>query len=341
MGFRRAAALVPVLGLATACTAILGVEDVPNAPNSTTADGGSSGNVSEASTTEGGGGGDREASIARYAEAYCRKFSDCAGSGFGAFYADVNECKTLRIASVREFVDLPGTTASAADFDGCSSRYAALTCDVFRSADSDFTCLLKGSKKQNDRCIFGAQCESGFCATSRNACRGCIAAPVDGADCAANSACGPGLVCNGDNKCVTPAKVGMSCSASKPCAGAAACVAGTCEPLVDSPNAPCTKNPGCDALKGLFCYVPTGDTSGTCVQVAYSTPGKFCSTVANTGTQFTLCLRLASCTEASNTCPTLPTKAGDPCGTDFGECPDPLYCNAGTCTANPPSSFCE
>lgn len=329
MAIRRAAALFSALALATACTAVLGVEDVPDAP----ADGG--GGVPSAdvvTTPETGGGGDVLEAIDKYATAYCQKFLGCVPAQFNFLYTGVAECAASLGSVANLSVGLPGMIATATDFQGCEARISSLSCDTFLSSDSGFACSLKGTRKLNDRCISNYQCESGLCGTELKVCRGCINPPENGQPCAQNALCGPGLRCNGLGICVTEAKRDEPCGDDKPCVFGLVCSGGACRQPPTTEGASCVPEIGCDANRGLICL------GGACVQAIFVYTGEPCGYGGNPGERPRICYRDSAC---NGQCNPPPSKAGDACGQGFGSCLLPLVCDNGICVAPPPSSFCE
>lgn len=333
MAIRGAAILFFGAAFITACTAVLGVDDVPTAPardaGASSSDAG--GNNTDANTTS-----DLGTAINAYAAAYCAKYRECFRPGFDLSYKDLDECTSANAQIPTRNAGLPGATATAADFQGCATKTAALTCDAFNSSDSSSACVLKGSRKNGDKCVEGLQCESGVCATSTSKCRTCIAARERGADCSQDNTCGPGLTCNG-SVCVTESLINQTCDAQKqPCVGNLVCASGTCIRQPDVSGATCDDKVGCALDRGLVCQ------AGHCISVIINGPDGECDySPATVGAQPKFCRRFAACKQGK--CAT-PPKEGEPCGevgSGKGFCLEPLSCQNGLCSKPPPSSFCE
>lgn len=327
MRLRAVLVVAPALALATACTTLIGLEDLPPAPPTPDAA------TSEPPAAEAGAdvatpGGDLGAAVASFASAFCDRFKECSRVIFETGYRDVEECRASQIAQFNYASSLPGHGGTAAIYAECARSMAALPCDQLGSSDGQFACNVRGSRKVDEKCVLGSQCETGFCGSDPTTCRVCATPPANGAPCAANSACGPGLVCNRKNTCVTQSVVNQSCSDDeKPCRPGLACVNAVCTALPAVAGAACTSSPGCDVGKGLFC------SNSRCVSVVAVGPGGSC---AQTPDAPKLCLRLAPCSDG--TCAAPPTE-GQPCGAG-GLCLTPLLCLDGKCAPPTPASAC-
>jgi hypothetical protein len=322
MALRGVAALGSFLLLATACTAVLGVEDVPPDP------------AADAAAAPGADGGDpaadRAVELEAYATAYCTRYKDCQTFDFDYNYKDVDECKTGFIAVEAWGLALPGVVVTADTYKDCAARMAALTCDRFAS-QAPTVCTPKGTRQASDKCLSNAQCASGFCGSDETSCRTCVAPPDNGAPCAAGDLCGPGLVCTAAGTCVTQATQGQGCSDDKPCAYPLQCLNSTCAPRTATAGAPCGgANGACDTTKGFVCV------DGTCKTYTISAPGSPCG---DTGSSYRACRRNTACT--GGVCSDYP-KEGDACDLDKGpNCLFPLRCVNNKCVGLPASSTCE
>lgn len=308
-----------VFGLAaftTACTAILGVNDVP-----VPSDGGvTSSELGQA--------------IESYSQAFCQRYADCFPKLFVLGYADVAECTQLSAAYLTVDTVLPGYGATPADFQGCTARTAAVACDTILSGDSAFLCNLKGTKQVGDLCVNDSQCASGLCESDAKTCRACIAPPALNQPCSKNGKCGPGLVCNSNLNCVNDVAVGGACSADAPCNLGLACIGGKCVQPPDVGQA-CNATEGCDTLKGLVCE--TFQAPNICIDVEVSGPGEICGILGNT---FYACLR-AKCDTSTFFCPQIP-KEGDPCDAAGNvDCPFGTECTNNICVRPVPPSGCQ
>lgn len=337
MAIRGTAVLICVVASVTACTAILGVEDVPKAPD---ADGGTSSGVINneggvVNPDSGGPTSDLAAGINAFISAYCSKARECSRTNFDFSYKDLDECVSAVSQISTKSAALPGATVTGADFQGCAMRFAALTCDAFNAGDTATACNVKGSRKNGDKCISGYQCESGVCASSLTTCRTCIAPREKGADCSQDFTCGPGLFCNGAT-CVAPSTLGQSCSATQPCINSLKCSgAGACVRPPETAGASCNSTLGCAFDRGLLCL------NNQCVSLIINGPQGECNLAPAAGEQPKICRRFAACT--ANKCGE-PPKEGEPCGSisdGLGSCLDPLVCLNGVCTKTPESSFCQ
>ena len=310
-----------VASFITACTAVLGVDDVPN--------------VTQASRIADAGadtGDDLASGINAWAAAICAKYQSCQPSDFDFNYASTAECvasKTMRIAY--ESV-LPGIGTDAAIYRGCATQEAALSCDDFASATAATICAVKGTKALGEKCLDNDQCASGFCGSDNATCRGCINPPQSGDACAAGDQCDVGLVCASE-KCVHEATLGAACnSTTQPCIGTLACVNGSCVTLPAALGAACSSTLACNTSKGFVCDV----TTNQCITYTVSSPGGPCST---TSTEQSACRLAAACT--NGTCGAAPA-AGQACDETNGPyCPETLNCVNSLCTAFAPLSFCN
>lgn len=328
------AALFSFLVLGTACTAVLGVEDVPPAP---AADGGGLPSLGQDSggTSDSGGGNDLPTAVRTYATAYCAKYRECYRGVFDIFYRDQEDCITTLSPIAMGNAALPGATATATDFQGCATRAAAQTCDTFNSSDFAFVCALKGSRKAGEKCTSDYQCETGICATSLTTCRTCVAAKERGADCSADGVCGPGLRCNSVGRCVSESALNQSCSDTQPCLSNLVCLAGVCRRQPEVAGANCTDAVGCALDRGLACL------DNKCVSFVVNGPGGECNYKPAAGDQPKLCLQFAQC--VGGFC-NPPPQVNEGCGdisNGLGFCKEPLVCLNSVCTARPSSSFCE
>lgn len=355
MALRGTAALFSLVVLATACTAVLGVEDVPDVPG---VDAGPSTQSDASNNTETGpltqpdtGAPDTGApdtgpvvdpmdtAIALYAKAYCTRFRDCERVLFEIKYADAAECETAFATKPKDVLTRPGVTATAKDYEDCATNMNALSCTTFKSEDHKLACVLKGARKDGEKCTTGEQCTSGFCSSSETTCGTCTKAPESGTPCATpNNLCAPGLVCNG-TICVVPGKLSATCSSTQPCDGAGdgilQCNGTKCVAPPAAAGETCNTTINCDLGQGFYCNT----TDFTCVSVGVSGQGGQCSTSHPAGVQFQLCRRFIPCDMVTGKCPA-PAGENEACSTT-SSCLEPLYCIAGKCQKLKPSSFCE
>lgn len=348
MALRSTAALFSLVVFATACTAVLGVDDVPDVPvadaGPTTQPDASNNNTETGPLTNppdtgapdtGPAVDPMKAAISAYAAAYCSKLRECERVLFDIQYADTAECEMARAAHPALVVDLPGSTVTAGQYEDCATKTQALTCATFASADLALACVIKGARKDGEKCIANEQCDSGVCASFKNTCRTCVPAPQSGTDCAANGACAPGLTCSDLGKCVVPAKLNASCGNAQPCDvdQGLECNGTKCIAQPAAAGASCAAV-DCDLAKGFFC----NDNGSTCVSVVVNGPGADCNESPAAGEQFAFCRRFATC-GANNKCGALALE-NDPCTSDFN-CLEPLSCIANKCQKSPGSSSCE
>ena len=318
--------------LASACTAILGVDDVP--ATTVASDGGPS---REGSAVAPDDGGALESAIRAYSAAFCTRYFACYPKLVTALYQNVDDCTQQVEANHVSVALLPGFTSTVADFDDCVTRTTSIACAAFASADAKYACLLKGAKQVGDLCVDGAQCASGFCATDSETCRGCVEAPVANSPCTKNNLCGPGLTCNASTICVPDVGVGGKCSDDAPCAVGLGCSDGVCTTPPSAFGAACDGGLGCDLLQGVICDTLAEDPF--CAPTQHSAVGGPCNVLVNDGKTVTLCVRNAACDTTTDTCPPVPN-VGDACN-DGLPCPHGYACINGTCADPLPSSFCQ
>ncbi|MBX3230982.1 MAG: hypothetical protein KIT84_36595 [Labilithrix sp.] len=332
MSLRRAALLFSALACATACTALIGLEDLPPAPMY---DAGPTPTATtpgqEAGPPDAGDGAAAiQAAIAEYTRAFCARYKECRGPDFEFSFRNVDDCVAANNVSVAWGHAMPGSIATAKSYQDCAANVRALTCATFGSSDGEFACALRGTRKVDERCLANQQCESGICGSDENTCRGCVNPPDNGQPCAAGDQCGAGLVCNSAKRCVTQAGTNQSCSDEKPCVYPDGCDNGTCKPLPATAGAPCSAA-GCDTTKGFVCV------GGTCRTYTISGPGGSCVTTGN-APQY--CRFGVACSDAG-VCADAP-KEGDACGgTSPPYCPWPLRCVNEKCAALPAASTCQ
>jgi hypothetical protein len=333
MVLRRAFVLVAALGVATACTAVLGVEDVPNAPG---VDASPAPTGTVAPPPDSGGpavdaGLDLKTEEKAFATASCTKYKDCAAPDFDYNYKDLDECIAAVLAGENWALALPGVAATAESYRDCASNVTALSCVDFGSSATGAACAFKGTRPTDAKCLSNAQCASGFCGSDNTTCRGCATPPDKGAPCGPGDQCGPGLACV-SKTCVLEAKEGQSCSDDQPCAYPLECRSSKCTPRIGTAGAACGGTNGtCDTTKGLLCV------SSKCVPFTVSAPGAACG--STDGGTYRYCRRATKCIDGK--CADFP-KEGEPCDPSEGPiCLSPLLCINGKCTGLPASSTCE
>jgi hypothetical protein len=192
---------------------------------------------------------------------------------------------------------LPGDAFSCADGNACTND----------SCDPAIGCRNTpriGPCDDNQACTQGERCVDKACTNGT---------PVP---CADDSPCTVDL-CDPVKGChYPPAANGLPCQASETCAGAGACQAGACLPVVANPcndgNA-CTKD-ACDAATGGCVYVPSG--LGACDDGNPCTSGDHCEGVLCVGTPLaTCCSSDADCKD--NSACTVDTCLGGLCANDL------------------------
>lgn len=317
-------ALLYFAGLAalSACTAVLGVKDLPPDPSA------------NQGASDGGHDAGDEALVA-WAAADCKRFSDCSPGSFEYQFRDLAACQERVVGAYAWLRSLPNTGVTDAKLRDCATSVAALSCAEFNSSRSGLACDIKGTRALGQPCLDNVQCESGFC-PSEYGCSTCQKPPESGVACA-NKQCAVGFACTSDNTCVTEAREGEACNATRTCPTPLYCAGGICKAPPATPGAACGSDAGapyCDDRIALIC---SSGTSGTCLTFSVSGAGGGCGVSVDAGSA-QLCRLAAKCTSGSCAAPPL---AGEPCDATKGPyCTYPDRCVNGTCLALPTPSSC-
>lgn len=140
-------------------------------------DGIGAGNGSDASVSDGGTGVD-EATVAadtqtceNYWTAYCTKQGQCAGSSNDSIQACIT---TNSSGCPANFFGGTGSALDASSGQTCVTAIGTQACGDFRlGIPADPTCVIPGSRTENQPCKSSAQCASHYCVTTGGGCGFC------------------------------------------------------------------------------------------------------------------------------------------------------------------------
>jgi hypothetical protein len=229
--------------------------------------------------------------------------------------------------------------------DSCAHAIAGTSCDDNLGNNPPAACHSPAGQLTNGTaCGDSSQCQSTYCNTGTGTCGTCAAARgAVSAPCYRDDDCNYGLVCEGattstaaQGTCTQLAASGADCNSQHPCERTLACKANKCA-AADEAGAPCSQGT-CDTLAGLFCQVPMGQATGTCVKVSLAPPGSPCGVINGA---FTECSGGGICVLASATTGTCQAAIldGMPCDAANGPgCLSPATCTNGKCAVPDPSS---
>lgn len=267
-----------------------------------------------------------------YWTAYCQKQSTC----YGYTADDTATCiQTNSAQCPAGYFGGAGASVKASDLQACVTALGTQTCADFRvGIPASPSCVVPGSRTQNEACHANAQCQSLSCINYYSGCGVCSRQFDTTEDCTestgAYTRCAPGTFCDlyDSRHCVPYDEIG--CDIGKAynggCPSQTACVTvgdagtGKCVELPD-PGSPCLHarpylgdsiQPYCGAGS---CSGGTADDGGTCVLPVSVGPGEDCGGLSDGGT--------AQCTGDSQCYPPfvgdspkcVPNQAtGAPCG---------------------------
>jgi hypothetical protein len=279
------------VGLLVATAACSGSEfsaaDAPASGGAAGSSGGGQSGGSGGSVTSGGSGGAGATSGAggaaggvvagciAYYEAYCARAERCDQYLYGGSFA---ACRGIAEESCAWY-ELPGVTASGADFARCAAAHEASECGAVEPCE-----LPLGTIQNGFPCALGQQCSSKYCTGGNGACGVCAPNPRH----PAGGACMNPLVdCEAELDCVdsvcTPKRrEGESCDDTHHCEtmrelGSLGCVEGVCT-VLGLPGEPCEMTEGGNP----YCGVGTAcTTENVCVLVENGDEGDVCGTFAD------------------------------------------------------------
>jgi len=283
------------------------------------------------------------------ANTYCTKGDGCSPLFSQFSFVDVATCKERMKKSFLNALAAPSTGQTPEAMAACNTAAASLSCaDLFNGIVPDACKPVAGKLADGAACGDDSQCTSKWCSAGELLdCGKCGTAPAEGGDCTTGGKCAPGAKCQ-NNKCVTPAKSGESCSADKPCQAFAglACNDGKCGPAAAS-GAACNMDgvgkPGCDLYAGNFC-IPDTVTSkdGKCQPITWGKVGDKCGVDLGPPIKLTACGGAGTCKEkpAPSVC-IGPAKDGEACSTDDKvgpKCIGPSKCANSKCVFPDPAT---
>jgi len=236
------------------------------------------------------------------AKARCTRIQQCSQALMATTYVDEGTCETRFKLSCLNSLAVAGTGNNPQATEACAAAYPTESCDDFLDDNPPAACLqVKGPRANGGTCGFPGQCQTGFCAiVPGSECGACAPVPQAGDSCTQLTTCGQLLSCWSESSlCTGFASQGGVCNKDQPCGAGLYCVGststinGTCEPSVETLNAPCDSTaktgPGCDRNELLTCSGVTDQ----CATVSFAGAGQPCGTVNE---QLVLCAAAGTCT---------------------------------------------
>jgi hypothetical protein len=269
----------------------------------------------------GGGAGTVEQTCNDIAAVGCERSSTCTPFLFRVGSGDLSTCVQRSRASCVNAFAAPGTGLTPAAAAPCIAALRSISCtDLLRGATPAACTPIAGTRANGAACFEGSQCMSAFCMVAQGTtCGTCQPRPTAGGPCAANRACGAGLLCNPANVCVAPAQLGSPCSPPmNPCGAGLNCLSGTCQSAPAAVGAACTATNPCDFLQGVVC-----GPMMTCIALGSVAAGQSCGVV---GMNLVVCTNSncagTSATMRQGTCQAYAAD-GAPCNTMAGPTCEP------------------
>lgn len=263
---------------------------------------------------------------AKYADAFCQLFTNCAGDLYGIFRPGEECLKDFSLTFEEALATLPNEVDAGrvkyhpSLVQQCLDEIAAGGCDTLSQREPE-SCkqALEGTVAIDGDCLQNADCSgAAYCKVSDKCPGKCAPYEQAGGACTDNDNCKSGLKCDDNGHCVAPAQQGQACEQGPPkCADGLLCL-------------------GQDEAK---------KTPGKCYTIAEALagkPGDACSLAGK------LCAGDAACeitalAPIGGTC-VARLASGATCHAAFpDECPDAEYCalpplnplGDGKCTAKP------
>jgi hypothetical protein len=307
-------------------------------------------------------------SCKNYWTAYCTKQGTCSGQS-----ADqVQACITTESAGCpSNFFGGNGSNVTAANAQTCMTAITSQSCGDFRTGiPADPSCVIPGTRTENEACRASAQCASHYCVTLAGGCGLCGREYDPAEDCTEVNnfpyvACAPGTFCDryGTHHCV--AFTAIVCDISKGylggCPNSTACVTAG-----DASVGSCVESPNLGSAC-LYAYVATAEPSvfcgagdcvgenlaaqdgGTCALPATAANGDFCDNLADGG--FATCAENLTCTSTVYASPPTcipngvagaqcgyltqtPETDGGPRGSYYSTCAPGFYCSQNCATTS-------
>lgn len=288
-----------------------------------------------------GGGSDMSTSVTaeckNLAAAVCSRLGKCSQYLQRYYYGDEKTCIERVQLTCEPYTKTPGNSWSIERLRACTAAYNTGTCEDYFAPGGPKACQPQaGSLADGTACATGDQCKSAFCNTGTSGCGTCVTPAKVGESCTMKP-CALGLSC-ASGKCAAPGGSGASCGGTAaPCKTGFYCAAsGKCADVLGEGKTcdPFTAASGCDSLQGLFCNT----TSRKCEAYKLVNAGETCGTVMNSTV---LCSAGGTCSTggATRKC-VAAAKDGEACGTTGGgaSCMSPAACTSAKCAVFNPSS---
>jgi hypothetical protein len=269
--------------------------------------------------------------VGRQAEAFCKRYQECANPGLNRSYGSYDECVARNALHDHWVATLPGVAWTAETFDSCADAESRVSCETFVYHTVP-QCNLPGFRAKGESCQTGDQCASLFCKTSGYGCGKCDDPLAEGESCEAKYGCGnPDLNCEGDGVCRRPSAEGEGCSDTQSCDSGLSCYQGTCTARLTNVG------DTCDADLGLLCnFVEKGmsceSTQKTCFEISPKRAGESCATAS-------YCAKAGYCS-SSQICEAASNDKGACSNVDGPFCEWPAVCISGSCQLPDPESRC-
>lgn len=277
--------------------------------------------------------GPESSACERYASSYCERIAECSPHTLRLLYENLALCTEIVERRCAEDTDI-GIFVD--DVDGCVAVLANGTCEEVLAAPDAACARTPGARVQGEPCRTGAQCETGVCRFSGNACGACTGLLEEGEPCAGvlDAACGPGLGCDseGSGECrpiqsrtleescdfaVLLCEPDLYCSLIEP---------KTCKPWLGEGGDCSGDAEACDRRQSLYC------NQGVCGPLdVLVEPGMACG--AN-GSPFPRCSEPLFCNPSSQACERR-ARPGEACVDDpvaGSTCDTYLQCVEGICS---------
>jgi hypothetical protein len=226
-----------------------------------------------------GSSDDAKGSCSDLASAYCAKLAACSPLALRLTYGDQATCANRIELTCSPWLDLPGTSWTAAKFSACTNAIAASSCPTPVGTLPE--CMTTaGSLSTGDRCADPSQCATGFCNgpgayppdDGGVACGTCLAVPSrpscgDAGACVLPELCLPDG--NGGAQCVRLPQEGGACLVQGLCDFGLVCIASVCS-RPKGAGASCAAPNECDISQSLVCL------NATCQMPTWVQPGSAC-----------------------------------------------------------------
>ena len=260
-----------------------------------------------------------------FARVHCGRTMECISTvAIASLYGSLDNCVAALAETCSRQLAAPGAAVPATA--QCMSEIAALSCAQFLDG-VPASCLFKGSRANRETCVYGSQCQSGFCSRPvQQDCGQCVdPIPLNG-ECTTTVLCELGTTCR-NGRCIAEAQRGEPCSDSQPCILLLNCVDSRCTgglPL----GSPCDAGlSSCEVSEGLQC-LPDMSGNATCKQPVIVGLGQRCGWVNGEQAH---CRGDAWCDRTTFVCVPKPMEGESCASPQPSPCWVPLECMSGTC----------